>query len=98
MEKKILVTIITESVLEPILIDDLNRLGAKGYTLIEAKGGGNHGLRDADWEQNRNIEVQVICDEHVASSIIDHCQKKYYSNYAMVVYLSDVQVLRPNKF
>lgn len=30
--------------------------------------------------------------------MLDHCQKKYYINYAMVVCVSDVEVVRPEKF
>lgn len=98
MDKRTLVTIIAESILESMLVDDLTRLGARGYTLIEARGSGSRGVRSADWDQNQNIQIEIICDEHVASAIVDHCQKKYYANYAMVVYMSDVRVLRPEKF
>jgi nitrogen regulatory protein PII len=93
-----LVTIVTESILESRLVEDLGRLGAKGYTVIDARGSGSRGKRSADWDQNQNIELEVICNEQVASAILDHCQKEYYSNYAMVVWVCDVEVLRPEKF
>ncbi len=98
MNKVKLVTIITESVLESRLAEDLGRLGARGYTLIDARGSGSRGMRSADWDQNQNIQIEVICNENVASAILDHCQKEYYSNFAMVVYITDVKVLRPEKF
>ena len=98
MKNRKLVTIITESILESMLVKDIEQLGATGYTIKEARGQGTRGLRSADWDQNRNIQIEVICDEGVASAIIDHCQKEYYSNYAMVLYISEVQVLRPEKF
>ncbi len=98
MEHRKLVTIITEAALEPQLLEDLERLGARGYTIMEARGKGARGARTADWDQNLNVRIEVICDGIVASTITEHCRTSYYPNYAMVVYISDVQVLRPEKF
>ncbi len=97
MQKK-LITIITESILESMLVKDLQSLGAKGYTIVEARGSGAHGTRSADWGQNQNIQIEVICGEETAKSILDHCQKNYYSNYAMVIFTTDINVLRSEKF
>ncbi len=93
-----LVTIITESILEPKVVEDLTLLGARGYTVVDARGSGSRGMRSADWDQNQNIRLEVICSEQVATIILEHLQKEYYSNYAMVVYVSDVSVVQPEKF
>lgn len=98
MEQRKLVTIITESSVESQLLQDLDRLGARGYTVLEGRGRGSHGARTADWDQSVNVRIEVVCDERVASAILEHCQKHYTPHYAMVAYLSDVQVLRPEKF
>jgi nitrogen regulatory protein PII len=98
MEQRKLVTIITESAIESQLLEDLDRLGAKGYTILEARGRGSHGVRVADWDQNQNLRIEVICTDRVASAIVEHCQKAYSDNYALVAYISDVQVFRPEKF
>jgi hypothetical protein len=42
--------------------------------------------------------IEVICGPDLAKQIANHLQKKYYDNYAMVTFSSDVEVLRPNKF
>lgn len=97
MNKK-LVTIITESILESMLVKDLKVLGAKGYTIVEARGSGAHGTRSADWGQNQNIKIEVICGDATAQQIIEHCQNNYYTNYAMVVFTADIQVMRSEKF
>ncbi len=93
-----LVTIITEAALEHSLLRDFKRLGAKGHTITEARGSGHRGVRSAGWESNSNIRIEVICNEAVAQAITQHLQDQYYANYAMVVYSSDVSVLRPDKF
>ncbi len=98
MEKRRVVTIITESILESMLVEDLGRLGAKGCTITEARGRGARGMRSGDWDQGQNIRIEVICGEALAKTIVEHCQQQYYSNYAMVLYVSDVEVLRLDKF
>lgn len=93
-----LLTIITEAALENTLLRDFKRLGAKGHTITEARGSGDRGVRNAGWESNSNIRIEVICTESVATAISEYLQDHYYANYAMVVYSSDVSVLRPDKF
>ncbi len=95
---KKLVTIVSESALEEILAEDFKKLGAHGYTVTEARGEGSRGKRAADWDQNRNIRIEVVCDDAVKKAIVQHLVDYYYENYAMVVYVSDVEVIRPEKF
>jgi hypothetical protein len=93
-----LLTIITESVLEASLIKDIERLGAKGHTIMDVRGKGSKGLRSGGWDASANIRIEVICGDAVAESISAHLQEKYYNDYAMVIYTSEVSVLRPEKF
>lgn len=93
-----LLTIITESALESVLIKDLERLGVRGYTIIDARGKGSRGIRNASWSESGNIHIEVVCDVHTAETVAVHLQANYYDNYAMIVYLSDVAVLRSEKF
>ncbi len=93
-----LITIITEAALETTLIKDIEELGAPGYSISNARGKGNRGLRDAAWEANSNIRIEVICSDIVASKISEHLEQKYYQNYAMVCFSAEVNVLRPKKF
>ncbi len=93
-----LVTVIVEAALESLLIRDLERLGAKGYTISDARGKGRHGERSSAWEASSNIRVEVVCDAELADAIAAHLQAHYYDDYAMILYLTDVAVLRPDKF
>ncbi len=95
--KKLLV-IIGESTLERFLVRDAKQFGAHGYTLSDVRGGGSHGSRDADWEGDRSIRMEVICDDAVAEKIAEHVLANYAKNYALSMYLSDVSVLRKEKF
>jgi hypothetical protein len=97
-EGRKLVTIITEALVERRLVDDLKLLGAHGYTISDARGEGSRGVRSAGWEASGNIRVEVVCDPATAAAIAAHLQAKYYEDYAMILYFSDVGVLRPQKF
>lgn len=93
-----LITMICESALEQELTTAVFQLGASGYTVSDARGKGAHGVRDASWPDNANIRIEVLCDEPIASRILDLLVANYYSNYTIVTFVSDVGVLRPAKF
>ncbi|WP_288023410.1 transcriptional regulator [Thauera sp.] len=97
-EKRTLLTIVTEAVVEQTLLRDLDRLGVRGYTVSDARGKGSRGVRDAAWDEAANIRVEVICTRSLAETLLGHLQQLYYSNYAMIAFLADVDVLRPEKF
>ena len=93
-----LLTVITEAALENSLAHEADELGIHGYTISNARGKGEHGTRNAGWETSGNIRFEVICNAEFARKIARHLQNKYCENYAMILYLSDVEILRPEKF
>jgi hypothetical protein len=97
-EKRIMLTIVTESVIENALLADLERLGVRGYTVTDARGGGTRGVRDANWSEAANICIEIICARPMADAVLAHLQERYYANFAMVACLHEVEVLRPEKF
>lgn len=97
-ESRKLVTIVTEVALEAELCEDLEKLGAAGFTIVNARGSGSRGVRDAGWSSSGNIRLEIVCSADVAQRITQHVQETYYENYAMILFESDVTVLRPEKF
>lgn len=93
-----LVVIITESALEQTLARDVIALGAHGYTIGDVRGRGTRGTRESAWEADRNIRLEVICDDSVAERIAQAMREKYYDDFAMTLYVADIGVLRPEKF
>lgn len=93
-----LVTIVTESMLETELCEALSELGASGFTVTDARGSGSRGVRDAGWSSSGNVRIEVVCSDAIASSIGDYVRDKYYENYAMILFESDIRVLRSGKF
>ncbi len=93
-----LVTIVTEAVLEQEVCETLEDAGAAGYTITNARGKGGRGVRDAGWSTSSNVRVEVVCSDDVAQKIVKQLRRKYYDDYAMIIFESDVRVLRPDKF
>lgn len=93
-----MLTIVTESSIEARVVKDLKQLGARGYTVTESRGEGSRGVRRGDWDLNRNVTIQVVCEKPVAEQIARHLFEYYYADFAMVLFTSDVEVLRPEKF
>ncbi len=96
--KRTLLTIVSEATIERFLVDAVKRFGAHGYTIVEARGAGSHGVRTAEEEQDRSIRLEVLCERSVAENILEYIEKNYYRNYAIIGYLSEVEVIRANKF
>lgn len=97
IERKLL-TIVAESALESLLIGDLKRLGVTGYTVWDVRGEGTRGKRKGDFDQSRSICLTTICQSDLAHAVLEHLAATYFEDYAIVAYLSDVQVHRGNRF
>lgn len=96
--RRTLLTVICEASIETRVAADARRLGAHGYTVSDARGWGQHGERNGDWPMSGNVRLDILCEAAVADAITLHLQASYFASYAMVCYLSDVSVLRSNKF
>jgi hypothetical protein len=92
-----LVTIVAEAILEHRLVEEIKRLGAKGYTLVDARGEGSRGLRTMDWE-GKNIRLETIVSEEVALRILARLQEAYFPHYAVVAFVENVEVVRGEKY
>lgn len=90
-----LITIIAEPVLEDRLIQEVKRLGARGYTLIEARGEGTRGV--LEW-MGRNVRLEVITSAEVADAILEHLAHDYFRDYAVIAYVMNVEVVRGDKY
>jgi nitrogen regulatory protein PII len=79
------------------MIDLLHEQGATGFTIIRAEGKGSRGVRATDWE-GPNFKFEVVAPEDVASKILDAVKEKFLIHYAVIVWQSNVDVLRGDKF
>lgn len=98
MEKRTVLTVITEAAMEKTILRDLKQLGVRGYTVLDARGQGSRGVRDAAWGEAANIRIEVICTRALAEIVLQDFLTRYYDNYAMVTFLQEVEIVRPDKF
>lgn len=97
MQRKLL-TVITEEALERPLTQIIKEAGAHGYTVTDARGSGQRGVRAPGVENGANIRLEVICEDSVARGIAETLHRNYFKDFAMVLYLQDVEVMRGDKF
>ena len=93
-----LLTIICEADIERQLVADLRSRGVRGYTITDARGHGKHGDRDALWPASANIRIEALCDSHILSATLIMLEENYFKNHGLVAFVSEVAVLRADKF
>lgn len=93
-----LLTIICEAELERHLVSELHRLGVRGHTITDARGQGEFGDRDALWPSSANIRIEVICDSPVLNAVLTALADSYFQSYGLIAFVSEVAVLRADKF
>lgn len=79
----------------------LEEAGVTGYTVIPALAGygnGNHWQRDQDISGSRDMVVIISITDDETLKIIREKMANLLSNHIGVVSISDVKVLRPEKF
>lgn len=92
-----LVTVIAERLLRDRVLDDLRKCGAKGFTICNATGEGSRGVRASEWE-GQNLRIESIVSHEVADRIVERIADDFFEDYAVIVYLHDVQVVRGDKY
>ncbi|MCS6987909.1 MAG: hypothetical protein NZM06_00120 [Chloroherpetonaceae bacterium] len=92
-----LLTIIADEALQRRLVEDVKKLGAKGYTIEKAFGEGEHGGRVSQWE-GENIRMELLVSKEVAEKILEKLARDYFEKFSVIAYLCDAEVLRGGKF
>lgn len=92
-----LVTIIALDSLENQIIADLKDLGVKGYTSESASGEGLHSKKMSDWE-GRNIRIEALMGSERTIAVMKKMHDKYFEKFGVVAFVTDVQVLRSEKY
>jgi PII-like signaling protein len=94
------VEIFVEAACVPRIIDMIETVGATGYTVLpKVSGKGNRGVRNDGHLTDvfRNICIIVIAAEDIARRIVAESQP-LLENYAGIVAMSDVEVVRDDHF
>ncbi|QQL45576.1 P-II family nitrogen regulator [Sulfuriroseicoccus oceanibius] len=92
-----LVTIVTEGLLKDQITELLKQQGVRGFTITRADGEGSRGINASHWE-GPNLKIETIVTDAVGRRVMDLISEKYFDHYAVVAWLTDVEVLRGEKF
>ena len=93
-----LLTITCEILAQENIIEILKRHEITGYTSYEVDGNGARGLRGHGLNAEKNVKIEVIMREDKLSGIVEEISRTLFANYAIVLYVSDVGVVRTEKF
>ena len=92
-----LLTIVAEALLKDRLIHEVRRVGAKGFTVTEVSGEGSRQRRVSEILGD-NIKIEIIAKREIADNILTILQRDFFPRFAVIAYMSDVQVVREDKY
>ena len=55
-------------------------------------------MRGQGFKNEKNIKIEVIMREEKLQDVAEEISRTQFANFAIVLYVSDVGVLRPEKF
>ena len=98
------VVIIAEKMLSEKICRIIDASGARGYTVVPAGGRGAHhkhytSERASVVDDFATVRIEVVVnDRSVAEDIGNKVVEQCFDKYSGIVYLEEVEILRPGKF
>ena len=93
-----LLTVTCEILAQKNIIGILNKHEITGYTTYEVDGNGARGIRGKGLKNEKNVKVEIIMREEKLQSVVEEISRTLFANFAIVLYVSDVGVVRTEKF
>ncbi|MBD3892375.1 hypothetical protein [Hydrogenophaga sp.] len=88
-----LVTIFSESVLERKILNDLEQLGIKGYTVSDCRGRGTHVSTNMIAAASPNIRIEIMCEHDVSLHVAGLLTEKYEKNFGLLIFSRPIDLL-----
>lgn len=92
------VTVIVDSKLEELLVKRFAKLGAKGYTILECRGRGEHEIIEDILSGPTRVRIETIVQPKVAADIMAYLHEPQFANDALTVCVDEVQVDASDRF
>ena len=83
---------------EAALIDEMLHLGAKGYTVMECRGHGVHGVVDDPLRSSSQHKIEFLVRPEVAAKIMDHLHDHHLKHEAVTATLETVEASTNESF
>lgn len=98
-----LVVILAEPEIADRIVEDVKRLGARGYSRYEGY---------SEWRRGRgpdeapgphdfagpHARIETVVRSEVAQAILDHLAATYFKHYAVFAYLADATIARRDRY
>lgn len=92
-----LITVVAEAFVSDRIIREMLRLGASGYSAMPISGQGSRGVR-ASLGERKNVKIESIVSDSVVEKILHLLSEYYVPQYAVVVYVRDVEIVHGNEY
>jgi hypothetical protein len=92
-----MITIVGEEFLRDQVVRKVVELGATGCSYHSTQGQGKTPGRHND-VFSANFQLKAVCPADVAERILGYLAEHYFRRHAIVAWLSDVEVVRPEHF
>lgn len=92
-----LVTVVCEPILAERLTALVKSMGATGFTVSDVRGEGSSEKSSGEVPFEK-IKIEVIAEKQLAQEIKNEIARLYFQNYSLIVYSTEIQILRPGKF
>lgn len=93
-----LLTITCEILAQKSVLALLDRHKVSGYTTYEVEGNGEKGVRGQGLKDEKNVKIETVLSEEKMHDVVEEIARTMFSDFAIIVYVGDVHVLRPEKF
>ena len=92
-----LLVIVAEAVLRDRLVAELKILGIPGCTLTPAMSWARQGPGSGEFE-GPSVRLEVVASVEAVDSILMALSEKYFPTWSITAWVTDVQVVRPEKY
>lgn len=93
-----LLTITCEILAQKNVKEILAKHKVTGYTTYDASGRGEKGLRGQGLQDEKNIKIEVVLSKDKLEGIVEEVARTLFSDFTIMLYTSDVQIVRMEKF
>lgn len=93
-----LINIVANAALEERLSGIAEAHGASGYTVLDARGAGSAGLQTGALEGGSNILFMLVVPAARLDEVLADIEKLMKRGHHLAAFITDAQVLRPEKF
>ena len=87
------VTIFADRLLEEIILQQLEKLGASGFTCTDCRGAGTHPVVQDLSVISQRVRIETIVTPEIAIAIMDFVESPSFVNRAFTACIESVEIL-----